>query len=616
MPDDPGQDQPGELEALARSRFKSPPLTEAEVRLVRAALNGERAICGPSGDWSHATNDPSRADEWSGDRHIRADLVRWLSIDKRARGFVDPKGIQVFGARLDGSLDLSYATVPFPLRFSRCRLMAEFNFQFAEIPTVILRGTWVRSIRADGASIRGDLDLESGFRADGEVRLLNARITGDLSCQGCEIVSGSGVALGADRVIVGGSVFLRAGFRAVGEVRLLGAQIAGVLSCIGGDFKRFVGAEGSGTALDLDRAIIEGSVFLGRGFRAEGEVRLLGAQIGSNLECDGGEFRNAILSAETAKEGGAALRAEGAVINGRVSLGPDFRADGAVRLLRTKIKDDLSCSGGKFRGEMSASGAVVGGTLFWRGIVGPEDVNLDLSGASVGTLSDDANSWPAKGRLHVDGFVYGGISTPSLDSTKSRLGWLARQERFKRQPYRQLAKVLRSQGNQSGARQTLFEMERLRRMEEDRSSLARAWGNVLRVTVGYFYDPDSAALKWLAALVVVGALLYGGGYAIGIIMPADKDAYTEFKTDRRPPDYYGNFNPFVYSFENTFQLVKLGQADRWQPDPTPQQFVVYVGHRPVSAAGCLRWFRLFQIVLGWFFTTMLVSGLADIVRKE
>ena len=81
-------------------------------------------------------------------------------------------------------------------------------------------------------------------------------------------------------------VFLR-GLTAEGEVRLAGAQVGGNLECAGGFFKNPAIKHGpaSGTALNADGINVGGAVNLRRGFAAEGKVRLLGAQVGSDVSC-------------------------------------------------------------------------------------------------------------------------------------------------------------------------------------------------------------------------------------------------------------------------------------------------------------------------------------------
>lgn len=58
--------QPADLEQLAEARFG--PLSVAEIKLLRAALKGETAYCGPSERDDDPNNDPSSSDNWGPDR--------------------------------------------------------------------------------------------------------------------------------------------------------------------------------------------------------------------------------------------------------------------------------------------------------------------------------------------------------------------------------------------------------------------------------------------------------------------------------------------------------------------------------------------------------------------
>ena len=92
-------------------------------------------------------------------------------------------------------------------------------------------------------------------------------------------------ALAADRLKTASSLFLRGGFTAKGEVRLLGADIGGNLECGGGTFEN-----PGGNALIAHRLKTAGGVFLRGRFTARGEVRLLGAEIGG-VAGRGDEYR-------------------------------------------------------------------------------------------------------------------------------------------------------------------------------------------------------------------------------------------------------------------------------------------------------------------------------------
>jgi sRNA-binding regulator protein Hfq len=211
-----------------------------------------------------------------------------------------------------------------------------------------------------------------GTRIDGEFDLVFARLPFRLYFQCCRFTAqiclhqaklmGLNMAgthtsqILADGLKVEGDVFLRNGFKAEGEVRLLGAEIGGNLDCEEGQFVN----EGE-DALSADRVTVKGSVFLRNGFKADGAVRLLGAEIGGNLECDKSQLVN---------KGGAALFADGAIVRGNVFLRNGFKAEGEVRLLGAEIGGNLDCEEGQFVNEggnaLFADGAIVKGSVFLR----------------------------------------------------------------------------------------------------------------------------------------------------------------------------------------------------------------------------------------------------------
>lgn len=140
-----------------------------------------------------------------------------------------------------------------------------------------------KGVQIEGAKIIGTLDLES------------AQIPHPLVLAWCFIgepitlmdadaltinLTGSHVAgIDADRLRTRAGVFLRNGFHATGEVNLLGAKIGGQLNCDGGTFEN-----AKGTALSANGAQVDSEVFLSDGFHAKGEVNLVAAKIGG-LDC-------------------------------------------------------------------------------------------------------------------------------------------------------------------------------------------------------------------------------------------------------------------------------------------------------------------------------------------
>jgi hypothetical protein len=561
-----------DLETLARRRFGK--LSEAEVRLVRAAPKGEVARCGPNFDRQDPANNPSDADAWGSDREIRAELVRWLCIDESALKKVDPRGVRVYAAKIVGNLDLSFAAVPFPLGLFRCRLAAGGEFRYIRVALLDLHGSLTGPLNIEGADVRGGVFLNNGFSAVGEVRLFEARIGTDLECRD-------------------------------------------------GKFKNM-----GGRALSGDGVEVKGEVFLGRGFCAEGEVRLLGSRIGGNLDCSGGSLKN--------RPRDYALSADGAEVKGNVLLSEKFSSDGMVGLPGAQIGGDLVCEGGKFR-LLNLDTVMVKGAFFWYKVQDARATQLDLRNAWVGGVVDDEASWPDRGNLLLDGFVYEHLMYGPTDA-RTRLDWLDRQKEFKPQPYRQLAKVLRERGDADGAKQVLFELES-RARAEDRRRLVHSpvrWllqageAAVYDATVGYGIYPGRA-IWYLGGLTTLGWIVHRRAQRVGAMAPTDKDAYAEFHgSNGKTPVRYQPFSPLIYSIENCVPLVKLGQDERWQPDPNPQRSVSPLARRKFWRAvdsvvdsvvrdwavtpAALRWFRWIMIGLGWLLATFFVAGLTGIIK--
>jgi hypothetical protein len=609
----------GKLELLARSRFGAT-LTPGELKLMRAAPNGDTAVCGPNDNDEDPNNDPSKADQEWHEREIRAEVIRWLCVDEKAKYTVDPMGISVYGAKITGMLVLSFVVLPFPIVLSNCRLMGAAVLTDAQLPFLSFVGSWVRAIVADRLDVKGSVFLRNGFHAEGEVRLSSAQIGSVLDCRRGTFISPTGLALTADHINVHDSVFLSDSFHAEGEVRLAGAQIGGSLDCERGTF-----VNPAGKALDADRINVRGSVILREGFHAEGEVRLNDAEVGADLECIDSTF--------------------------------------------TKL---------------DARSATVRGDFWCWGLKIAHHATLDLTNTSVGSMGDDEESWPAQGNLFLDGFVYDRITYgPTEAKARLRwlarqypAKWPTPEYPFAPQPYRQLAKVLRERGDDDGAVTVLEEMERLRRKQEDHTKVERLESWVFRESIDYGYNPARAIWEILG-FSALAWIIYRRSYLAGNITPTEKDAYESFKDSGRPLPHYTRFAPLVYSVENSLPVVTLGQGDKWHPepdaksalstgnnwpthlaapriwthsqwlqrrlilwglqrDPNPkggfpplQRILVFCGLQPhpdreaprsrasrwLTSPRFVRWFLWAHILLGWLLATLFLAGVTGIVRK-
>lgn len=186
------------------------------------------------------------------------------------------------------------------------------------IPERLVRGAFIRFLATGGdktvrvqqlilksAYVTGKLDL-AGARCKVALQLTNCFFAEDLALEFAQIpmlvMDGSRVpGISGDLVRVDTGIYLREGFLAEGRVRFYNAQIGGDLDCNGGVFKS------KDDALICSCASIKGNLYLMSGFRALGQVRLSRAEIGSSLDATGGLFVNAgkpALVGETVSAGG------------------------------------------------------------------------------------------------------------------------------------------------------------------------------------------------------------------------------------------------------------------------------------------------------------------------
>ncbi|MEU8198525.1 hypothetical protein AB0C10_32570 [Microbispora amethystogenes] len=160
------------------------------------------------------------------------------------------------------------------------------------------------ALQAEELQVEGTVGARK-LTARGRVDLTQARIAGSLNLDGADLdgtrTPAAGpdghrlVALDGDGMAIGGGLSGSGGFRAEGAVRLADARI--------GTFADFTGAylrNPGGQALDAAGATIGRGLQCGRGFTAEGEVTLIGTTIGRHLY-----LNDATLSAP----GGRALAA-------------------------------------------------------------------------------------------------------------------------------------------------------------------------------------------------------------------------------------------------------------------------------------------------------------------
>ncbi len=533
-------------------------------------------------------------------------------------------------SKIDNSVDLSGAKVEGLLRLDNAKLNESKNGAFALICRAAQFGTSVL--------------LRRDFVANGEVNFGAATIKGRFACDGGKFLNEDGTALSCNGAKIGASVFLRYGFQAIGEVNFIGATVGGAFDCCKASFQH-----DKRTAINCGGIKIAADVFLREGFESIGEVNFAGATIGGQLACVEGKFRN---------KSRTALRFQSAVIAADVFLSEGFRIVGGLDFFRARVGGHLTINEAQFDLEKTVlqnlssfllgekrvladlNSATISGVLFL-GLIKWGNTELDLRGANVGALADRGAwrwppfrtlkrwawffgwrpyfpSWPKKGHLSLDGFVYERFADDFSDravdtSFEMRRAWLDlrfanwwhRYRRFRPQPHTQCAKVLQAAGHTRDARLIRHDREKLWTWSTETSWFLKPFYSLFNALAGYGFKPFRAFV-WALAIWLAAVPFYHAAHESGRMVPdnplvlerydvtcrtarieptnGDTASDNQDVSKKKDPEIqrrlkeieavlenknsypsYEEFNAYVYSLDAFVPLMEFGQTSKWRP---------------------------------------------------
>jgi len=160
---------------------------------------------------------------------VRAGLIQLVLLNGKVARALDRRELNLSGVLLMDTLDLSFATIPFPLTFERWSARASLKMHHAHFVHLKLDGGFFRDIVANGIVVDSDLAVEHA-RIRGALSLERARIGGSLRLSGSHLCNRGETALSATGSVIRGSVEMTHA-RCVGAVELNRAQITGNLGC-------------------------------------------------------------------------------------------------------------------------------------------------------------------------------------------------------------------------------------------------------------------------------------------------------------------------------------------------------------------------------------------------
>ena len=582
-------------------------LYPAEKEFARCLAAGERCMVGNG----ELPKPEERIESGDGANVVRGEVIRFFAYGGNEENPILGPIIHLHGAWISEGLDLAHASISYMLAFSNCHFGVSVMMLHMECAGLYLNGSCLaKGLIADGLTTKGSVYLRDGFSAEGEVRLLNANISGNLDCAGGKFYNPGEYALSVDELTVKGSVILRNGFSAEGEVRFLGANIGGNLDCENGKFNN-----ANGRAFSADRLTTKGNVHFKNDFFVKGEVRLLGANIGGNLDCENGKFNNA---------NGMAFLADRLTTKGNVHFKNGFSAKGEVRFACANIGGNLDCTGGQFNNlngtALAVEGSNINASLFWRSTTCKGGVNLAYARADV--LSDDLNSWKSC-KVILDGFTYNRFAKP-MDA-QSRIDWLAKRPDgilFSSLPYEQTAKVLFGMGHAYDARKILLEKERLQTKEGKMHWLRKVGRRLWDVFAGYGYRLSYTA-AWIVFFIVSGAAIFDVADRYSNIVPthpvvALSDGYkmeiasNGMRPTQAVPSEYPAFNPLVFSLDVFTPSAVFHQEDSWGPRSGGGDWLDF----DFDVLWLLTLWYWVEVAMGWILTSMLLLSVTGLLRPR
>ncbi|MGV9703783.1 hypothetical protein [Streptomyces sp. NPDC003483] len=447
--------------------------------------------------------------------------------------------VHISGARCSGTVDLRQAVVDAHLEFRDCVFDGEIQMSGAVVNSLDLSGSRATALIADGLRVQGDLNLRAAqigaataatpftdFRTDGDRVAAARRVAEELTIAPLRLVAARiDGALVLERTVLGGPGpwTLFAPRVTVGDsLRASGMESSGGLYLRDARIGHSLLFEASSmTAIDATGLRCEGGFYADWGFACSGPVRLRSADVARIVT-----FHDAVLGAP----GGAVI---------------------LTRLRTARLRVDF---------RTIPAGSVV------------------LRDARIGSYVDARGSWPAVGRLDVEGLTYERLGSTEAVGVKERLTWLARDASATAGSFEQLALSYQRAGDERAAR--VVRRARENRIRRSEPLPARLWGAVQDVLFGYGYAPGRA-LAWLLLLVGTGSAW--------------------FATHVPPPVAGGarrDWDPVLYTLDLIVPVAGLGLRTAWDPVGTDKVVAVLL------------------ILAGWLLATSVVAGTSRLLSRN
>jgi len=476
---------------------------------------------------------------------VRASVLEWMLTDPQAEENLDPRGLFVFGATIEGRLDLAHVVLQSPLWLYYCQILEGLDVHSAKTETVDLQGSSLGPLDAHRIRIdHGDL-LLTDASVNGGVDLSDAQIDGRINCDGAIFSAGGNpYSFNAEQASIGGHLE----FGTLSKTRFL---------------------TGGGT---------ENKATENRSFRSLGAIDLEAATIGGNLIFDDATLASpeSARSSEkkdiTHSEGEAGLHARFTNVGGTLvwKLAATQQPTVVLDLSHARVR------------------ALADAQNSW-----PLKRNLHIVGFTYDSIVDDD---PYHKQTRLDWLQRESPSDSLIAQPYSQLASVLKAAGRDSEASDVLYAMREAHLNSykpswfrlfglAEAAESLDAAQNIEPTESQQSSFLR-WlaGEVLAQTVGFGYRPDKIVYSYIVFIA------FGG-----LVSWFCRDCFV------KKPGYDDDFKPLLYSFDLIIPPLKFGQVENFRPVSSTEDH-----YSP--KARVLGIYITFHKFLGWIFPLLVAVG--------
>lgn len=553
----------------------------AEKRLLEACQKGEVLDLGNE-----------RPKEKTDDNELRGEFLRTLilsnnqEIEENGKNYIlkiDPKGLNVQGAYISGTFDFSFCNTDLPFGFINSIFEKQIKLFDSKIKIINLHGCIISSIEAERVICDSDLlfrNIETDY-----INFANSKIDGSFISENSSY-SNFDKSINCNGTIIKGAVFLTNNFSSEGMIDFNSSNI-GSLDCTNAKKIKYLNCNG---------AVINGTVYIKK-IKQINIIDLSHTQISVNIECINSINEQFFCESSFIKNN---ITFDDFSTN-FLNLGLS-KIDGMLKIINLEINGSCILNSSKIN-QLSFQ------KIFWK---------------------DNLIS------IWLDGLAYEHLDVENLNSKTllSLLNKMTKEEIFKPQPYKQMAKVLRNMGHNEYANNIMIEYNDIITGNTENGFIKKL-KQIYGFTAGYGYKP----MRVIFSMFIVWffcSLFYWNASKVAVFAPTNplvfqkKDCYQcNVNSDGTPwsgffnyskynstnnwvlnknlDGEYTTFNSFMYSLDVILPIVDLQVEKDWGQ---------YISSNTGTLNDVTRWIMWFEILFGWTYSLMLVAILSGLAKNE